>query len=89
MSVHMCAWCPVMDWHPIKGVFQLHVQCCQDGLQIHYNPDQDNMLTEDEFINIIHEKTQTQSDGTCSVQIQDLNLLAANPSIYKPNTNSF
>lgn len=29
-TVWRCAWCPVMDWLSILGVFLLHTQCCWD-----------------------------------------------------------
>lgn len=78
MSVHGALW-----W-TVNGVFHPHDQCYQGGLQIHYNPDQDNKLSEDEIINIFHEKIQTQSDGTCSVQIQDWNRLQQIPQSANP-----
>lgn len=38
----MCAWCP------IQGVFTPHVQCSQDRLLSHCDPDWDITATEDE-----------------------------------------
>ncbi|XP_026779241.2 3'(2'),5'-bisphosphate nucleotidase 1 isoform X3 [Pangasianodon hypophthalmus] len=46
----VCAWCPVMDWRPIQGVFPPHAQCSQDRLQIHSIPEKDKAVTKTAYI---------------------------------------
>lgn len=46
--MYMCIWWPVMDLHPIQGVFLLHTQYPWDRLWIHYHTDQDKALNKDE-----------------------------------------
>lgn len=44
----VCSWFPVMDWLPVQGVFLFGDQCSQGKLWIYREPDQDDVVTEDE-----------------------------------------
>lgn len=43
--VKVCAWCPEMDWWPIRDVFTLYTQCSWDRLWILLNPGQEKVRT--------------------------------------------
>lgn len=44
-----CVRCTEMTWHPIPGSFPLHTPCSWDRLRNHSHPDQDTVLTGDEW----------------------------------------
>lgn len=42
-----------MYWHPVQGVFPTHTHCSWDRLQIHHNPDQDNVVTKQKLNEVV------------------------------------
>lgn len=48
LKLNVCVWYPAIDLYLFQGVFLSLTQCSWDRLQIHYNPDQNKEITEDE-----------------------------------------
>lgn len=47
LGVNVCAWCSMIDWSLLQGVFLPHAQSFKDRHWIYLNLGQDNALTED------------------------------------------
>lgn len=52
----LAIWVWMSVWKFVHSVFLPHIQCSWNRLWIHLDPDQDNAITEDEWMNVYNIK---------------------------------